>query len=1515
MSVYSVTLYVGQSAMRYKLDDLIRRSFNGYLDRDVSCTEEKLYFPIAKENDQYFFANDSHSWKLRVNAKEDVSVKSGRVKIKHGDYLEATLDDVRYAALFLEESSHTLASVRYETDFTTPVMIGRGESMHIMIDGTTCISRDHAAICLGRDGVYVVEKDSSQTGVYVNGMRCSSRKLESGDAISIGGVMIVYVKNGLIVPANIRVTSLKRVMELERVPTNVEKKTDEYVRVLRIYRSLSEGTFEIDPPSAPQKDASVPFILTAGPSMTMAIMMLFSFANTVNSGNTSAMLTNGAMTLSMLAGSMLWPSLLRRYNKKQRDENEAQRVEQYGKYIARLENGEEGILERYEGNTAVWHFMFPSPQRLLEMTRLRDSRIWERTPRDADFLTLRLGLVDRPFEYRFVTRRKGFSLHEDSLEDKADELVKKYQMLKDVPQTLSLMEKKSIGVIGLTYEVAKSMILNLAFFHASEEVKLVLVYNRFQAEYYSGLSVLPHNWSDDRTKRYTATTKAEAYTLFSMLEENIQLRETQLKKDDVRVPHYVCLVFDASLLDEVPFKRYLLDSDNKVGVSAVFFGDDLPDVPKECARVIQKEDTFSGIYHVNENQNRFMHYKTDVVNDQEYSEFLSAISALQTRTHRGAARLPESINFLDVYQVGNVGALGIQNRWSTNASHRSLAAVIGVRENNEAFALDIHEKYHGCHGLVAGTTGSGKSEFLQAYILSMMINYSPNEVGFVLVDFKGGDMASPFLNSPHLAATISNLSENTLYRALVSLNAEVKTRQNIFKECKQKLGVDKLDINSYHRYFKEGQLSEPLPHLIIIIDEFAQLKSQHGEFMTELISIAQVGRSLGIHLILATQKPNGVVDPQIWSNSRFKVCLKVADKQDSSDMIGRQDAALIKNPGRAYVQIGYDEVFEQIQSGYSGAEYIARDQFVDDESASVSLINATCEKIRIARDIPERSAEEKKKTQISAVVSEIRKLGEQLQLKVRPLWLEPLPEALPYESLSEEYAAYVPEMCDRLAPGRAVCGMLDLPEQQEQLPYEIDFLEQGNLAVFGSTGTGTSTFVQTLAYSMALRYSPEWFNLIVLDCDGGSLVNLSNMPHCAGYFPVEEEQTVEAVLRHLEGMISQRRALFAEYNCASYESYLAASGESLPLVLLVLDNYSGFRERAIKQEEKLIKIVSTAKTCGIYTVITGNSRGAIYYRLMDHMTSRIVFTLNDSAAYRDLLNVRTPLTPDGIKGRALVLHDDKVAEVQIGVPFDCQSETERNRRIAAVYEEMTGQYGPNRSMIDVSVKEAPEVPQDDGVKVPELKGMTPIPSARTMIRPFIMGLDMRTGQEQGFETDGRRNILLAGKDSELLFELALRNACEMKAKVFVITQKERSVPVGVELVKDIDQFVVEKFSRDEETDGIYIVDGFVDLFMAISDEVLDRHLLPFLRTNRPGCFITLENPDALKPYMDTGLAARLVKACDQTLVVGGNVHQYPTTVWHDRFNQLPIEIQNMPLPSTQALAYSDGTGAIVSLRV
>lgn len=340
--------------------------------------------------------------------------------------------------------------------------------------------------------------------------------------------------------------------------------------------------------------------------------------------------------------------------------------------------------------------------------------------------------------------------------------------------------------------------------------------------------------------------------------------------------------------------------------------------------------------------------------------------------------------------------------------------------------------------------------------------------------------------------TITNLDGSESMRAMASIKSELARRQKIFSQ------YDVNHINAYNKLFKMGKAEEPIPHLFLISDEFAELKKEQPEFMAELVSAARIGRSLGIHLILATQKPSGVVDDQICTNSKFKLALKVQNEGDSKEILKTPDAAFITQAGRAYLQVGNNEIYELFQSAWSGAAYNrnSEESVADDR---VYLVNDLGQGELLNQDLSRNEeGNQMKATQLDVVVSHIRDVFEaEHQPRVKSPWLPPLGQM--------SVSPYIRR--DMITDGRqdtendlkVTIGLVDIPEKQEQTEYLVDFPEDGNLSVYGSSGFGKTFAVSAVMMELALKNSAERLHFYIMDFGNSGLVQFKNLPHTADY--------------------------------------------------------------------------------------------------------------------------------------------------------------------------------------------------------------------------------------------------------------------------------------------------------------------------------------------------------------------------------------------------------------------------------
>ncbi len=817
------------------------------------------------------------------------------------------------------------------------VSIGSDEKNDIVCKASY-ISRTHAKIT-NQNGDWVIE-DLSQNGVFLNSVRVHiNAPLKYGDTINAIGLSIVFLGDIIAVSGktknNIEVNE-KNLTPYQNKPDPEEAKgkkaeriKEYFNRAPRVLRDLYTAPFEIEPPPSPKPEQDKSMLATLGPSFTMAIpMMMGSFlmiASSRSSGTSaSPMMFTGlitALTSAMLG--VFWGIVNYRRAEKKSAAEEKHRFEAYSEYLMTTA---EKIKEASRYNYEVMHEIYPDANVVVKYAK-KDPKLWNRNYTHYDFLVHRVGIGDLPFQSEIQIPKERFSLIEDSLTTKPSFIQETYSVLKNVPVCLDIMSNKLIGVVGGknkagAYQVMKNLSAQIAACDCYTDVKLAYIFsdkkNKRDVEF---CKWLPHCWAEDKKTRYCAFSEEETSDVCYELTKIFRLRDENSKdsmysnKDVVPKPYYILFVEDAALLDGEPLAKYIFDCKECYGLTTILFAENYEDLPNSCQCIVYNDGTYTGIYSPNTLNTLGNLVTYDEIDNNTLEHFARTLSKVEVSEVITGGEIPNALTFLDMYHVDTVEELNVIERWKKNRTYENMRALIGQKAGGVDCFLDIHEKYHGPHGLVAGTTGSGKSETLQTYILSLALNYSPDDVGFLLVDFKGGGMANLFADLPHTLGRISNLSGAQVRRAMVSIKSENLRRQRVLSEN----GVN--NINAYTRLLKNNEATVPMPHLFIIIDEFAELKREEPEFMAELISVAQVGRSLGVHLILATQKPGGVVDDNIRSNSKFKLCLRVQDKQDSSEMLGKPDAAYLSQAGRCYLQVGNDEIYELFQSGWSGATY------------------------------------------------------------------------------------------------------------------------------------------------------------------------------------------------------------------------------------------------------------------------------------------------------------------------------------------------------------------------------------------------------------------------------------------------------------------------------------------------------------------------------------------------------------------------------------------------------------------
>ena len=1126
--------------------------------------------------------------------------------------------------------------------------IGRAAENNICFDNRY-VSVSHAVLSF--DGSAWRIKDTNSTnGTFVNGFRVTEQALETGDLVYImglklvvsGSILAINNPDGLVRLASSAFRAFTMQPTEPREPEDDEDEISYFYRSPRFKRAFETAQITIDPPPAVQKIDQVPLALMLGPSLTMGLTSLstgiLSLSNVMNNnGDIKQALPTLLMSVSMMLGTILWPLLTKRHEKKMKAKNEQKRQE---KYLAYLNAVRDEIKRKCKEQSDILRENFVAPGDCAALVLDAKRGLWERIAGQDDFLRLRLGIGDLPMDAAFKIMEKKFSMEDDNLQNALFALGGEPKRLIDVPVSLSLAESFVTGIIGSRAEalsLMRSLLLQAVALHSYDELKIVCIVNKEELAQWEYVKWFPHIWNNERNVRYLATDADEVKEFSVMLDKSI-LAE---REDDENTPYtehppyYLIVSAGMELALSCESFGKLLQYRHNAGFSIITLYDDLQNLPKETRSVIEITPDGARIFDKDDMTGKTQPFTADGVDFAAMQEVAEAIANIPMDVSGQRYTLPNMITLLEMFNVSKIEHLNALTRWKENNPVISLQTPVGVDTMGAPFLLDLHERFHGPHGLVAGMTGSGKSEFIITFILSLAINYHPDEVAFILIDYKGGGLTGAFedeergVKLPHLAGTITNLDGAAVKRSLISIQSELRRRQAIFNEARKISNEGTMDIYKYQQLYRDKTVPEPIPHLFIISDEFAELKTQQPEFMEQLISAARIGRSLGVHLILATQKPSGVVDDQIWSNSKFRVCLKVQEKADSMDMIKCPDAAALTQTGRFYLQVGFNELFALGQSAWGGAEYIPAETVEKKIDASIQIVDHLGRVVKEAKPSKKASFDGAKTKQVVAAVKYLSDLAKEEHIAVKPLWQDAIPPLIYVGELESKYAYKADSFM--LNP---VIGEYDDPFNQRKGLLTLPLTQNGNTIVYGATGNGKTTFLTTLLYALLKNHSADALHVYALDFGAETLRMFEDAPQVGGVLFSRDNDKIINLFKMLVQEMDDRKKLFAPYG-GDFISYAKAAPQAKPSIVILLNNYSGFAEQFADLDETFALLSREGLKYGITFVITSGSTSAVRYRTQQNFSQLLTMQLNDANDYSLIVGKTEGLVPSKHKGRGL----------------------------------------------------------------------------------------------------------------------------------------------------------------------------------------------------------------------------------------------------------------------------------------
>ena len=1083
------------------------------------------------------------------------------------------------------------------------------------------VSNKHAVLFLDDFGSYWVEDHDSTNGVYVNGFKIKPNekgkkrvKLTYGDTIDLFTAKIVFKEEILLIE---KILGKYLVVGMDEAAIPVFSKEDNMPvlsRAPRRQKSLPGDPIKIPAPPSESKnsrDIGRVLIYMLRPLMWLALPIV---AGIIQGSGVEFNWATGAMYL--IGPAMMIYQFIRQ-SRRTKKENE----KRFARYLEKLEKREKELDETEREQRIRFERKHNAQADNLNRAVSYDWRTWERDQVDDDFLEIRVGTgmgehsfqIDKPEEEALEDKP-------EQLVDALEEMLGRHQHLSNYPLTIDLKERPNIGVYGFYQartQLVTAMLLQIAMHHKPSEAKIVLIIPEYQISDFKALLSLPHLWDEGYSRRlvflkdnrdrqcdghcYDDESDNKTYCPFCLKDkfydrfvETFKLREKQFEDKDLKqrgfAPHYVFVISDTSLIsgeNAHELSNYLLNDHANIGVHTVCLGEQSIDLPDTFENLISAGFQ-KGSFFIKEGDEHGFH--ADIYDAATTEKISRALAPIQIENLMVSKNIPTSVSLLDLHGAGSLEDLDIADKWAKDLKQPNPATPVGRLDQTRNLDLDIRLSGIGPHGVVGGTTGSGKSEFLLSAILGFAIRCHPQRLNMVILDYKGGSTAQACETLPHVRGIVTDLDKGPdTKRALAAIKTELTYREDLFKLYTDQLAVRVDNLESYHEYVSDGP---ELAYMLVVVDELAELKIREPNAMEIIEDIARRGRSVGVHLLLTTQNPQGVINSQIQSNINYKVCFRIS-KDNSRGIIDSPEAAYIsdRTPGRALIRVGNDEL-SGFQSGYTGAAYVDK----KDRSKHVipTIYEVTDEGERVPIFIDE--SEQKSRSKSSQLTKTVQYISDYTAAHkvsaMSALWKPVLPNILVLKYINTALDIDQLDWTRDRVEFKLCFGLSDDIDNRRYLPTEIDFnAANPNFSIFGGQGTGKTTLLLTILLSLAYLNSPKLVNFFLFDLSASPNTAIEKLPHTGNVFTLRDETEIVSGLKLISGGIKNRSNLFANCEANNLEEYNKNNSENrLPYIFVFIDNIDAFDAMKAQHIENLREILRSGKSLGFIFVVTAKRK-------------------------------------------------------------------------------------------------------------------------------------------------------------------------------------------------------------------------------------------------------------------------------------------------------------------------------------